>query len=132
MTDSTFLIGRAILASGLLAVLFLPITTSAEDNPVNAGSAPLSLATAQTIAVRDNPGLAQMQSRYAALSQMPSQMGALPDPVISFNAMNFPTDTFDRDQEPMTQLQIGISQDFPFPGKLALREAAAEFEAFGG
>ena len=129
MTNSAFLRGRVILASGLLALLCLPMITNAEDNSGNAGSAPLSLATAQTIAVRDNPSLAQMQARYAALSQIPSQMGALPDPVVSFNAMNFPTDTFDRDQEPMTQLQIGISQDFPFPGKLALREAEAEYES---
>ncbi|HCS29353.1 MAG TPA: transporter [Spongiibacteraceae bacterium] len=129
MTDLAFLTGRAMLTSALLAVLCLPLTSRAEDSPFNTGNARLSLASAQTIAVRDNPGLAQMQSRYAALSQMPSQMGALPDPVVSFNAMNFPTDTFNRDQEAMTQVQIGISQDFPFPGKLALREAAAEYEA---
>ena len=29
----------------------------------------------------------------------------------------------------MTQLQVGISQAFPFPGKLNLREEAAEFDA---
>jgi outer membrane protein TolC len=63
------------------------------------------------------------------MSEIPSQMGTLPDPVVSFGAMNFPTDSFDRDQEPMTQLQVGISQAFPFPGKLNLREEAAEFDA---
>jgi outer membrane protein TolC len=39
--------------------------------------------------------------------------------------MNLPTDTFDLDQEPMTQLQIGIEQALPFPGKLGLKERAA-------
>jgi outer membrane protein TolC len=39
--------------------------------------------------------------------------GRLPDPKIKLGAMNFPTDTFDRDQEPMTQLQVGVIQYFP-------------------
>ena len=39
--------------------------------------------------------------------------GGLPDPKLKLGAMNFPTDTFDRDQEPMTQLQIGVIQAFP-------------------
>ena len=56
----------------------------------------------------------------------PSQVGALPDPMLSFNAMNLPTDTFDLDQEPMTQLQLTLSQKFPFPGKRQLRREVAE------
>jgi outer membrane protein TolC len=56
-------------------------------------------------------------------------MGALPDPEISFNAMSLPVDTFNTRQEDMTQLGAGISLAVPFPGKLALREQAAAFEA---
>jgi len=89
----------------------------------------LSENLAVTIAVSDNPNLAEVNERYKALLDVPSQVGALPDPMVSLNAMNFPTDTFSRDQEPMTQLQVGISQVFPFPGKLDLKEEAAEYEA---
>ncbi|MFW2440005.1 MAG: TolC family protein [Arenicellales bacterium] len=39
--------------------------------------------------------------------------GGLPDPKLKLGAMNFPTDTFDRDQEAMTQLQVGVVQFFP-------------------
>lgn len=81
------------------------------------------------IALRDNPNLAQMKERYLALANVPSQVGSLPDPMISVNAMNLPTDSFDRRQEAMTQIQIGVSQAFPFPGKLGLKEGAAEFDA---
>ena len=81
------------------------------------------------IAVRNNPNLAEMNARFKALAQIPSQAGSLPDPLINLNAMNFPTDTFDRAQEPMTQLQVGFSQVFPFPGKLGLKEEAAEYDA---
>jgi cobalt-zinc-cadmium efflux system outer membrane protein len=97
--------------------------------PVQAQNSVLSAAEAVKTAVSENPGLAEMQARFRAMSEIPSQIGTLPDPVVSFGAMNFPTDSFDRDQEPMTQLQVGISQAFPFPGKLNLREEAAEFDA---
>lgn len=97
--------------------------------PIQAQNSVLSAAEAVKTAVSENPGLAEMQARFRAMSEIPSQMGTLPDPVVSFGAMNFPTDSFDRDQEPMTQLQVGISQAFPFPGKLNLREEAAEFDA---
>ncbi|MBV1931558.1 MAG: TolC family protein [Porticoccaceae bacterium] len=80
-------------------------------------------------AVSTNPNLAQMQARYEALKEIPSQQGTLPDPVLSLNAMNLPSNTFHVGQEPMTQMQIGVSQAFPFPGKLALKEAASEFDA---
>ena len=90
---------------------------------------PLSLSTALSRAVQDNPGLAEMKARSEAMAQIPSQVGSLPDPVISFNALNLPVDSFDTAQENMTQMQGGISQAIPFPGKLALREQAASFEA---
>jgi cobalt-zinc-cadmium efflux system outer membrane protein len=85
--------------------------------------------SAVKVAIRNNPNLAEMRERYQALLEVPSQVGSLPDPMVNFNALNFPTDTYDRSQEPMTQLQVGISQAIPFPGKLSLKEAAAEYDA---
>lgn len=61
--------------------------------------------------------------------QIPDQSGALPDPVLMLNAMNIPTDSFDLDQEAMTQLQVGISQSIPFPGKRWLKEEASLHQA---
>jgi outer membrane protein TolC len=89
----------------------------------------LTLQAAVNIAVQDNPNLAQIQARSEAMAAIPSQVGTLPDPVISFNALNLPVDTFNIDQENMTQLQTGLTQIFPFPGKLALREKRAGHEA---
>lgn len=89
----------------------------------------LTVNSAVEQAVRDNPNLAEMKARYQSLLEIPSQLGGLPDPTINLNAMNFPTDSFDRGQEAMTQLQLGFSQVFPFPGKLGLKEEAAEYDA---
>jgi len=97
-----------------------------------ASSESLSLLTERSAieaSIRSNPNLAEIRERYLALLEIPSQVGTLPDPVISFNAMNLPVDSFDRDQEGMTQLQLGISQTFPFPGKLALKQEAARYDA---
>ena len=84
---------------------------------------------AVSMALKNNPGLAEIQARADAAKAIPSQLGTLPDPVLSFNALNLPTDTFNLSQEAMTQLQVGLSQAIPFPGKLALKEEAAQYEA---
>ncbi len=89
----------------------------------------LTLDSAVAGVVEDNPSLAEMKARSQAMVAIPSQVGTLPDPEVSFNALNFPVDTFDTGQEPMTQLQLGISQTIPFPGKLGLKSEAAEYEA---
>lgn len=89
----------------------------------------LQLNKAISVALRNNPNLAKIQARYNALSQIPDQKGSLADPMLILNAMNVPTDTFDLNQEAMTQMQIGISQVFPFPGKLALSKKASEYDA---
>jgi outer membrane protein TolC len=90
---------------------------------------PLSLQASVEKVLRDNPGLAEMGARARAMAAIPSQAGSLPDPSLSLNALNLPTDSFDLDQEAMTQLQIGISQALPFPGKLGLKEDAARHDA---
>lgn len=96
---------------------------------VNAEQTVLTLQAATELVVRDNPDLAQMQERAKAMAAIPSQEGTLPDPQISINAMSLPVNTFNTRQEDMTQLGVGVSQMIPFPGKLALREQAALFEA---
>ena len=106
-------------------ILVLVFSTIANAENTNV----LTLQSALSIAVQDNPNLAQIQARSDAMATIPSQVGTLPDPVISFNALNLPVDTFDTAQENMTQLQGGISQAIPFPGKLALREQAATYQA---
>ena len=39
--------------------------------------------------------------------------GQLPDPKLKIGVMNLPLDSFERDQEAMTQLQLGLQQAFP-------------------
>jgi len=89
----------------------------------------LTLNAATEQAVQNNPDLAHMRARAQAMAAIPSQVSTLPDPEVSFNARNLPIDTLNTGQEDMTLIGPGISQQLPFPGKLALRGQTAEFEA---
>ena len=76
-----------------------------------------------------NPGLAAVVARAEGLGYVIAQSNALPDAKLILNAMNLPVDSFSLKQEAMTQIQIGISQQLPYPGKLALRSEVAELIA---
>ena len=62
----------------------------------------LGIGQAVQIALGSNSRLLALNAEVEVMKFSPSQMGALPDPMLSINAMNLPTDTFDLDQEPMT------------------------------
>lgn len=87
----------------LVLALVLPVAGWAEEFEQQRPTKFLSVEDAIATAVENNPGLAEMQARFEALAQIPSQLGTLPDPILSLNAMNLPTDTFNVGQEPMTQ-----------------------------
>jgi outer membrane protein TolC len=88
----------------------------------------LTLKSASITALSENPNLAQINARLQAMQAIIPQRGALPDPEISFNALNLPVNSFDIGQENMTQMQFGFTQKIPFPTKLALREQVATDE----
>jgi len=113
----------------LFILFFSPVEGSAEESNKLEEVKVLGLEKALSEALEHNPTLAKAASKAKALSQRPAQSGALPDPHLSLNARNLPTDGFATDQEPMTQFQVGIMQGFPFPGKLALKQEAASHQA---
>ncbi|MDX8409641.1 MAG: TolC family protein [Mariprofundales bacterium] len=100
-------------------VVTLPLSAWAEEPP-------LSLMQAEALALKHNPALAASERRALAQAATPPQAGALPDPSLSLKAINLPVDSFSTTQENMTQIQFGLTQAIPFPGKLALKEQAAE------
>lgn len=124
-------ITRGLLPEPLVFLfLIINISAYAQDQGETVPATPLlELQQAVLIALENNPELASLRAQSEAMHTMPSQVGALPDPVLSLNAMNFPTDTFNAGQEPMTQMQISLSQSFPFPGKRGLRREVQELKA---
>jgi len=118
--------GRAVLFALLSATA---VWSQQTTGPADAQGILLSLDDAVAIALGENAGLAALDARAAALDSVPAQAGAMPDPMFGINAMNLPTDTFDFDQEPMTQLALSFSQAIPFPGKRQLMREVAQYEA---
>jgi len=89
----------------------------------------LTLSQAEALALAHNPALMAETKNVLAMADIPAQAGSLPDPTVSFTALNLPVNSFSTTQENMTQLRVGLSQEIPFPGKLRLKEEAARFEA---
>ena len=93
-------------------------------------SEPITPERAVAIALEGNPGLAQIRARAEAMAAIPSQEGSLPDPSLSFGALWLPTASgLSLNRDGFSMLEIGLSQAIPFPGKLALKQKAAGFEA---
>jgi outer membrane protein, heavy metal efflux system len=80
-------------------------------------------------AYHNNQDLLSMEENAQALRAEAPFSGSLQDPVIGFGILNLPVDTYEFDQEPMTQKQLFASQKFPWFGTLDLRQQASELKA---
>jgi outer membrane protein TolC len=76
-------------------------------------AASLSLEAAEALALRQDPSVQAVEARREALQELAVASGQLPDPMLRAGLVSLPTDTWRLGQEPMTQVQIGLSQKFP-------------------
>lgn len=72
----------------------------------------LSLADALQLAVSDDPAQKVYQAQQATLIAQGNASATLADPMIKLGMANLPSDSFSLDSDPMTQLTIGVSQQF--------------------
>jgi len=77
----------------------------------------------------NNQALKSLEFQINALTEKIEPASALPDPRLGVGLLNLPADTFDFEQEPMTQKQIFIAQKIPWAGKRALRSEEAQWSA---
>ena len=88
----------------LLLVLALAATASRAD---------LDLDETLRLALADDPVIAARRARAQAFSDNAVADGQLPDPKLKTGLYNLPLDDFEFDEEPTTQLRLGIVQSFP-------------------
>jgi len=105
-----------------LALLLLPGLALL---PGSAGAA-LELGEAIRIALDNDPASAASRATARAYSENAIADGQLPDPRLRTALANLPVDDFDISSEPMTQLQLGIEQEFPRGDTLHHRKLRAE------
>ena len=108
-----------IIARAACAIL-LPVISV----PASAG---LSLEQAVALARNNDPWLQGSELRQQAVEALSVSEGSLPDPMVDVGFANLPTDTFDFDQEPMTQFKVGLSQVIPRGDSRELRRRQLEF-----
>lgn len=82
----------------------------------------LTLNEAVDVAIATDPWLTGSRHTQAGLTDEATAAATLPDPRMSLMAGNLPVDSFDFDQEAMTQFSVGISQMFPRGDTLALAQ----------
>lgn len=74
---------------------------------------PLTIAAAEDLALRDEPGMLELHSRADAFRERAVAAGELPDPMLRVGIANYPIESGDFSTEGMTQAQLGYRQVFP-------------------
>jgi len=109
----THLSGRALIFSFLL--LF------------SANSYALNLQQAERMAIQSDPTIESFRSTSGAFDDASIADDTLPDPKLRLGAVNIPVDSFDTKQEQMTQLKVGIQQNFPRGDSLSIKKQQSQY-----
>ncbi len=116
--------------SGMQLLLFpsLMVATIFLFYPARAGAEDifLRLETAVREAQQNDPWLVGNQHSQNAIESMSVAASTLPDPKMTLGIANLPTDSFDFNQEAMTQFKVGVSQMFPRGDSLEIRRKQLE------
>jgi len=94
--------------------------------PPEAPPDPLPLAWCLERAQVANPDLEVARSAAEAAEARVYPAGALPDPRFLYELSNVPAGDLDLDSTPLSGQQLGLRQQFPFPGLLGSRREAAQ------
>jgi len=79
----------------------------------------------------DDPYLLEPGEKAGAYDERGIADAQLPDPKLRFTFANWPTNSFSYTQEPMTQIQLGVSQAFPKGDTLKYRREQRQAQAKG-
>lgn len=89
--------------------------------------AALDLQQAEHLAVQADPEIEIFKARSRSFDYSSVADDTLPDPKLRLGAINVPVDSFDLEQEQMTQLKIGVQQNFPRGDSLALKQQQSQY-----
>src|SRR5712692_5791666 len=79
--------------------------------------------------IQNNPEIQAARSRFEAATKRPSQAGALPEPTVSYTNFGVGHPFSRLNGSEFAYQGFGVSQELPFPGKLALASEEAKREA---
>jgi outer membrane protein TolC len=114
-----------------IAIIALFLATSC-IGAVFAEEATVSLDQLVSELLKNNPQIQAAESKYQAALARPSQMRALPDPLVSFvsrNGSGNPVPFTELGKDPLSSVGVMWEQEIPYPGKLKLAGEMAQKEA---
>ncbi|MEI5637753.1 MULTISPECIES: TolC family protein [unclassified Pseudoalteromonas] len=88
-----------------------------------------SLEQAIATAIANDPWLRSSQHRESAFTAKSKAALSYSDPKMSLAVMNLPVDSWELNQEPMTQLKVGVTQMLPRGDSLAIKSEQLRLEA---
>jgi outer membrane protein TolC len=97
--------------------------------PASGARADLDINEAVRLALTDDPLIAASLARSQALQDSAIADGQLPDPQLRTGIYNLPADNFHINEEPSTQLRVGVQQAFPRGKTLHYRQRQGEWKA---
>jgi len=86
----------------------------------------LTIESAVRLSLENEPGISSQDWKVRSLAEKAISESQLPDPKLKIGYLNLPTDTYDLDQENMTQFKIGITQSFPAGDVLDIKQKKIE------
>ena len=87
----------------------------------------LDLKQAEQMAVQSDPSVERFRAASRSYEEASYADDSLPDPKLRLGASNLPVDTFSLDQEAMTQLKVGIQQNFPAGDTLEIKQKQSQY-----
>ncbi len=128
----------ALFVSLLSTVVSLGQEPARESNPsvplqVDSGNMPAITPLEDLLkeAERNNPQIQAARQAWQAAQQVPTQVSTLPDPqfTVQHFSVGSPRPFAGYTNSEFAYIGLGVSQDFPYPGKLRLRGEVAKREA---
>ena len=89
----------------------------------------LTLSEAEQIALERDPAQKAYELKQSELIALGEASNSFADPMIKLGVANVPTDSFMLDEDPMSQLTFGISQQFGRGDQLGLRQKGFELRS---
>ena len=87
----------------------------------------LNLKQAEQLAIQSDPSILSFKATSESFVDESVADDTLPDPKLRLGAVNVPVDTFDLEQEAMTQLKVGIQQNFPRGDVLSIKQQQSQY-----
>ncbi len=87
----------------------------------------LNLKQAEQLAIQSDPSIESFKATSRSFVDESVADDTLPDPKLRLGAVNVPVDSFDLQQEQMTQLKVGIVQSFPRGDVLSIKQKQSQY-----